>query len=65
MEKEEGLPVAFAAIEKHDLKCTGMICTECGCVFTGRDEDTFLCEHLRKLAEECEDWVIDDYNKNK
>jgi hypothetical protein len=57
MENIKDLVEAFAAIEKHVLKPTTIICTVCGNVFSVNDKDTSPCEHLKKLAEECKDWI--------
>ncbi len=47
---------AFKSIEKHDLKPSTIICSVCGCIFTGKDEYNLLCEHLKELFEGLEDW---------
>jgi len=56
-EVTEDIVEAFAAIEKHDLKPSTIICSVCGNVFSVNDKETSPCKHLKQLAEECKDWV--------
>lgn len=63
MNKTEDILEAFASIEKWNLKPETIICTVCGNIFSVRDKDISLCQHLKELFAEVAQWVEHDLPK--